>query len=384
MSFSSSTPRLFISCGGSLEPFLMEELLELGIRDVEKGFRGVLVPKTMDAVYRINYGSRIATRVLWPLLEFPCEGRRSLYQAVSSIDWGLYLKPDQTFAIDANLGLPSKGNVEGDALNNSHFAALVVKDAICDQQRARFHARSSVDVKFPHVQLNLFIHKGMGILYYDTSLQPLYKRGYRIESGEAPLQESLAAAILRKVGYNQQAILCDPFAGSGTFLMEAAMMATRTPPGIFRKVWGFERMRDYSKEAWGAVKTLLDAQKIPLQSGKIFGADEDRSMVGITSELLDRAGFGKEIPMYPRSILQFHPTVKPTLVVGNPPYGRRLSRNAGLEKEISLFLERERIHNAYFLFPDDKKIDMPHHKELSCLNGGLGVHLIRPIHIRNV
>ncbi|MBS3904588.1 MAG: 50S rRNA methyltransferase [Simkania sp.] len=371
MSFSSSTTRLFVSCAGALEALLAQELKELGLSNIEAGFRGVFAPKTMDAVYRVNYASRIATRVLWPLLSFPCPDRQALYQAALSIDWSLYLRPDKTFSIDANLD-------RHPTLKNSHFAALVVKDAICDQQRNRFGNRSSIDLKNPDVQLNLFIHQGKATLYFDTSLQPLYKRGYRLKTGEAPLQESLAAALLHIAGYDpQKHVLCDPFAGSGTLLIEAAMMATKTPAGIFRKSWGFQAMPEFSQQAWNTVRHEFEAKKISLPSGRIFGADSDVTMIEISRDLFARTGFSKEIEIYTRPISRFRPPAPPQLIVSNPPYGQRLERSEYLDHDFEKFLVQHLPLSAFFLSPANKQSQIPHRRVLSCLNGGLEVDVLQ-------
>lgn len=371
MNLKPPSPRLFVSCAGSLEPILAQELKELGLSNVEQGFRGVFVPRNIEAVYLINYASRIATRVLWPLHVFPCPDREALYREASSIDWSLYLDPGKTFSIDANLDKHPK-------LTNSHFAALVVKDAICDQQRDQFNERSSIDSKNPDVQLNLFIHNGKATLYFDTSLQPLYKRGYRMRTGGAPLQESLAAAILRIAGYDpKNHIVCDPFAGSGTLLIEAAMMATKTPAGFFRKQWGFHAMPEFSEKDWKTLRHELDGQRIPLSPGRIFGADESVTMVELARDHFAKTGFHKEIEVYTRPVSRFRPPCHPQLVIANPPYGERLQRDDELEGDLEKFLKQEKPELAFFLSPADKRVAFPTKRVLSCLNGGLEVDLLQ-------
>ena len=211
---------LFVTCSGGLEELLEQELQELGYT-TQPGFRGVYVFNvSMREIYHINYCSRIAVRVLLPLRKFKCYDKKSLYFEVSKVDWTEYIPKDKTFAIDAN--------VKHRNIKNSLFAAQVVKDVICDQFRDKFGYRPSVDLKFPDVQLNLFINQDNAVLSFDTSGEPLYKRGYRQQKSEAPLQETLAAAMLYSIGYSGKEALCDPCCGSGTLLIEAAMVATNT------------------------------------------------------------------------------------------------------------------------------------------------------------
>lgn len=219
---------VFVTCAQGLEKLLCQELEELGISGIKLGFKGVYVQEgTIEDVYHINYCSRIAGRVLVPIKHFRCRDRKVLYQNCAEIDWLSYIPKGKTFAIDANVKNPQ--------LRNSLFAAQVMKDAICDQFREKFGERPNVDTRNPDIQLNLFIQNEEAIVSFDTSGVPLHKRGYRTENVQAPIQESLAAALLRIAGYKGHENFCDPCCGSGTFLIEAAMIATITPPGFLRK-----------------------------------------------------------------------------------------------------------------------------------------------------
>ena len=181
--------KLFISCPFGLEDLLCKELVMLGITQIHKHFCGVEIPYTEEHLFTANYQSRIATRVLLPLLRFSCHNKDDLYRHAREIPWQDFLTPEKTFAIDANLH-------QHPNITHSLFAALVVKDAICDRLREKQGKRPSVDVRSPDLQFNLFLHKTKATLYLDTSGSPLFKRGWRKETGPAPLQESLAAACL--------------------------------------------------------------------------------------------------------------------------------------------------------------------------------------------
>jgi putative N6-adenine-specific DNA methylase len=322
---------LFISCLPNLERILIKELESLGIANIRPGFGGVFAPASLTSVYKINYCSRIATRVLWPLAQFPCIDRHALYQGARKIKWFDYLTINKTFAIDANVSHPN--------LRNSLFAALVLKDAICDTFREKTTLRPSVNVHSPDVQLNLFIQNGKATINFDTSGMPLFKRGWRKESGTASLQESLAAAILAIAEYQKKDVLCDPFCGSGTFLIEAAMIATHTPAGFFRKSWGFFQHPDFSAQEWNNVKNAADGQRAPLEKGKIFGADKDPKVIEQCVANLINTDFSEVIEISCKDIKSHFPSLRPSLIVSNPPYGKRLNANADIYRSLGVFVK---------------------------------------------
>lgn len=319
---NKQSPELFIICADTLEPVLIQELEELGFNDIAPGFRGVYVPATMDAVYRINYCSRIASRVLWPVKKFHCEDQEALYKIARQIEWSDYMSVSDSFAIDAN--------VNHRKLRNSLFATQVVKDAICDYFREKTDKRPNVDLKNSDVRFNLFIDKSRAVISLDTSGGPLFKRGYRTEQVEAPMQETLAAAILRMAGYTGEQILYDPCCGSGTFLVEAAMIASNTAPGFLRKKWGFMRLPEYSREEWTKVKEEIDSKKQALSKGKFFGLDINSSAVQATKVHLRASGFYNFVKIDKGDFCEYKPPVSPDLIICNPPYGKRLGEEEKL------------------------------------------------------
>lgn len=363
---------LFISCHKGLEPLLKTELEQLGIPDVRLGVQGVFAPQTMECVYKINYGSRLATRVFWPLAHFSCPDRDALYAATKKIVWEEYFTKESTFAIDAVV-------TPHPMLRNSHFAALVVKDGLCDRLRDQWGSRPSVQINSPDVQLHLFIHQGKATISFDTSGTPLFKRGWRRETGDAPIQESLAAAILMQAGWGADDILCDPFCGSGTILVEAALMATATPPGFFRTSWGFLRMPSFSAAEWEAVKSAADAKRQPLQKGKIFGSDADATTLGRCRQNLRFVGFEKEIELQQQSVESYIPKAHATLIVTNPPYGMRIQRSQHCYEDL-LRLTKRLESRTFFLVPSDVRLPgflNPSMKKcMSLLNGGTEVNLV--------
>lgn len=308
---------LFVTCSKGLEPLLTDELAEMGFDQITPRYCGVYVDNTsIEDIYRINYCSRLASRVLLPLKHFRCYDAKSLYQAALSIDWLKYIPRKATIAIDANVQHPQ--------LRNSLFAAQVVKDAICDQMRDRTGDRPSIDTKEPDVQLNLFIHEENGNLSFDTSGMPLHKRGYRQDSVEAPIRESLAAAILRIAKYQGDEILCDPCCGSGTILIEAALIASHTPPGFLRQKWGFKLLPGFSSDEWIKVKNDADSKRTTLVKGKLFGADINKNAIHVSKMNLRAAGFHHFVDIIQHDFRDYTPAITPNLVVTNPPHGNRL------------------------------------------------------------
>jgi putative N6-adenine-specific DNA methylase len=361
---------LFISCPPKLESLLTEELSALGI-PARQWPRGASVVSSMEHVYRINMESRLATRVLWPLKHFECLDRDTLYKEALSIQWDEWLSDDSTFAIDANATL-------SEGFRNSHFAGLVVKDAICDYFREKTGQRPSVELRNPQIQLNLFIYKNKATISFDTSGAPLFKRGYRISTVEAPLQETLAAAILKLAGYRPEDILCDPFCGSGTFLWEAAMMSTQTPAGFFRDQWGFFKHPQFSLTDWNRYLQSVQSKRIPLRPYSIFAGDRDLN--AIEACRATAASTGLPVHFQHTDIRLFRPPQIPTLVVTNPPYGIRLKSSTDPYTALAQFLETtcQGKASAAILSPTNRlptRFPGKLMKPIPLVNGGLDVFL---------
>lgn len=337
---------LFVTCQQSLEPILKEELEEIGLQGVTEKFRGVSIPYSMENIYKVNYLSRIAGRVLYPLHAFYCRNKEDLYQAGSKIAWETILTKETTFAIDINGSHPS--------FNNTFYASQVLKDAICDRLRNKWGERPDVCVANPDVQLSLFLSKETVVISLDTSGAPLFKRGYRQETVKAPMQESLAAAILRLAKYTGEEVLLDPCCGSATILIEAAMIATKTPPGYWRKKWGFFHMPEFNRETWLTFRNEQNSQRKELDPGKILGYDIDRSSVKKARANCTFAGFHNiQITWQDfRTISEWQ--LPANLIICNPPHGERLGEEEELiplYKELGNFFKRKLTKPAKaFLF----------------------------------
>lgn len=323
-------PLIFISCSDQLEPLLKDELKTLGLADLRLGFRGIYAPYTLENIFKVNYLSRLATRVLLPLSQFYCPDTETLYNEAKKIPWLDFLDETKTFAIDANINHPQ--------IRHSLYGAQLVKDAICDVIREKKGTRPSVDVKNPDVQFNVFIQNKRATISVDTSGAPLYKRGWKETSGEAGLPETLAAAILMRAGYSEREVLCDPFCGAGTFLIEAAMMASQTPAGFFRKKWGFMHLPGFNAAEWEEFKNHWDQKRLSLESQKIIGSDSDAASVKICKEHLRKTGFEREILLIHTPVSKFTPPRSPTLVVTDPPFGKRMHAPPQLYQDFGQFL----------------------------------------------
>lgn len=372
-----SSGALFVTCATALEPLLTEELEQLGLKSIHMGFRGVYVHDwDWSTVYKINYASRLASRVLLPLSRFRCFDKQTLYKGASAIDWSRYIKMPCSIAIDAN--------VTHRELRNSLFAAQVVKDAICDQIRQKTGQRPNVDVQDPDVQLNLFIQHNTAVISFDTSGSPLHKRGYRQESGEAPLKETLAAAILRLARYEREDILLDPCCGSGTILIEAALIATKTPPGYLRHNWGFMRHPEYRLIDWLKVRNELDSKRTILSPGHILGIDINKEAVRISKVNLKAAGFDRQVDVRHDDFRTIIPSVAPTMIIANPPYGKRMdeaARLAPLYRSIGDFIKQHCAKQGFgYIFTGNlelaKEVGLAVNKRHVLQNGSIDSRLL--------
>lgn len=363
---------LFVTCASSLQYLLRDELRGLGIDVASVSRHGVHIPLSMENIFKVNYLSRIATRVLFPLAEFRCPDKETLYREAKKIDWLSFIDETKTFSIDSHCHHPQ--------IRHSLYAAQIVKDALCDVIRDKKGERPSVDTKNPTIQLHLLIHNQNALISFDTSGLALYKRGYREHIGEASLQETLAAAILQKAKYSAKEVLCDPFCGSGTFLIEAACIATNTPAGFFRKEWGFTHLPPFKEEEWIAFKQEWDRKIIPLEPGRIVGADQDRDTLHQCRENVRGAGFGAGITLVHCPIKTLKMPTSPTLIVTNPPFGKRLEASFPIYKELGEFLRTQCpvtpwAHVLTSVYPLIKATGCPVIAETPLHHGGLHVTL---------
>jgi putative N6-adenine-specific DNA methylase len=315
--------RFFATCARGLEPVLAGELHELGAADVEPGRGGVAFAGEKSLLYKANLWLRTAIRVLMPILEAPVTSPDELYDAVRSIDWAQYMTPDHTLAVDCN--------VRDSHITHSKYAALRVKDAICDQFIERCGRRPSVDVERPMIGLNLHVFRDQAVLSLDSSGDSLHKRGYRPILTKAPLNEALAAGLVLRTGWRGDVPFVDPLCGSGTLPIEASWIALKRPPGLTRRHFGFMGWMDFDVELW---TTLRDEARNGVRKqlpAPILGSDIRRDAIAFAFKNARAAGVGHLLRFDVRDVRDFRPPEgEPGVILCNPPYGERI----GEEKEL--------------------------------------------------
>ena len=316
----------FATCARGLEPMMARELVALGAADVERGRGGVSFRGDAALLYRANLWLRTAVRILQPVLEADVRSPDELYDAVRTVNWTDYMSVDHTLAVDCN--------VRDSAITHSQYASRRVKDAICDQFRERTGGiRPSVDPERPMVGFNLHVYRDHATLSLDSSWDSLHKRGYRPISTRAPLNEALAAGLLLQVGYDGTRPLWDPLCGSGTFAIEAAMIALHRPPGLTRRWFAFYGWMDFDKGHWASLREDARRRMRTTLEQPIGGSDVRDDAIYFAHENAKLAGLGHLLRFEKCDLRQSRP---PTATLGqiicNPPYGERIGEEAELDE----------------------------------------------------
>ncbi|NOZ07324.1 MAG: RNA methyltransferase [FCB group bacterium] len=307
---------LFLSCAGGLEEVCCRELERLKITDCRPAIGGVHFTGTLKTMYRINLHSRIGIRLLVKIAKYHCSSEDELYHKALEVPWNLYLTTNMTFAVHSF--------VSNSKIRHSKYAALKLKDGLVDAMRRKFGQRPNVDVEHPDVQFNLHLNNNIATLYLDSSGRPLSRRGYRTVLHKASLNEALAAGILYLAKWDGKSALYDPLCGSGTFPIEAAMMAADQAPGLLRNRFGFMGWKNYNRELWDSLRTeaqqRIDHSKIP----SIYGSDGRGDNITLAERNSKAAGLSGVINWSVADISEFRPAGNAGLIVCNPPYGERL------------------------------------------------------------
>ncbi|WP_281646195.1 bifunctional 23S rRNA (guanine(2069)-N(7))-methyltransferase RlmK/23S rRNA (guanine(2445)-N(2))-methyltransferase RlmL [Parendozoicomonas sp. Alg238-R29] len=326
----SDNYEFFASCPKGVEGLLAEELAALGGEDIRLTVAGCHFKGGLQAAYRSCLWSRLANRILLHLRQIDAEARELLYDGVKAIPWEDHFEPDATLAITFN------GTSK--AINNSHFGALVVKDAICDRLREKADFRPAINKTSPDIRVHVRMSRNRADISLDLSGESLHRRGYRLDTGKAPLKENLAAALLVRSGWPQMAkegaTLVDPLCGSGTLLLEGALMAADIAPGLLRLNYGFHNWSGHIPKIW---RELLEEARERRVAGleklnnSFIGYEGDVRVVRQAHENLRRAGLEKRIHIETRELANVD-AIKNTsgLVICNPPYGERLGDESSL------------------------------------------------------
>ena len=367
--------RYFAQIAEGLEELGSKEIRKFGAQDIKPGHRGFYFSADRASLYRLNYSSRFLSRILAPLIRFDCHSDRYLYKTASSVDWTTLMGLHNSFAV--------KANVAHSRITHSQYAALRLKDAIVDVFRKKTGKRPSVETKTPDVLFNLHIQNNKATIYLDTSGSSLHRRGYRLQSIAAPIQETVAAAIIQLSGWDGQRPLVDPMCGAGTLLCEAMMHYCRIPAGYLRKKFGFEMLPDYDAETWFSVKSEIDSRIRDLPAGLISGSDRSREAVAAAKTNSGVFPQGANIA-YSVKNFQDIDSLENSIIVCNPPYGMRLDTVADIRefmKQLGDFLkQRCKGSDAYLYFGNReliKSIGLKPTWKKVLVSGGLDGRLVK-------
>lgn len=311
----------FCPCPRGMEAALAEELAEIAqqysttlkVHNQVPG--GVHASGSLVDAYLINLHSRIASRVLMRMGVSSYANENDIYDLVLEQPWEDWFGTEHTIRVDIT--------AVKSPLKSLEFTTLKIKDAICDRFRDQFGKRPSVNTREPDMRIIGFLDQRNFTIYLDTSGEALFKRGWREETGDAPLRENLAAGLLRVAGWKPGMPLLDPMCGSGTIVVEAAQMVQGIPPGARRR-FAFEKFRDFDRAAWQEMKAAIKANPLPAEP-TIFGSDISGDMVAMTRANLRRAGILFEVPLKQIEAQEVKPPVEqPGILLTNPPYGERI------------------------------------------------------------
>ena len=347
---------LFITCPRGLETPLADELKSLNIQDIQATDGGVACKATMEQVYRINLHSRTASRVLLRLTKGSYRSEQDIYKLAKNINWFNWFTLEQTFKV----------KVEGKRANvkSLDFVGLKIKDALCDSFRDIYDARPNVGKIQPDVRVHAFMDERNIEIFIDTSGEALFKRGYRQDTGEAPLRENLAAGLLLLAGYDGSQPFQDPFCGSGTLTIEAAWIAGRRAPGLMRR-FGFEKLQNFDKAAWVKIRQEAREQIVPV-TAPIAGSDNDRHMIRAAEHNAEAAEVAELIRFEVKDAQNARPNGDNGIMISNPPYGVRLAEMQALQAlypQLGSWLKQHYAGWLIGMFTGDR--DMPKYMRLS-------------------
>jgi 23S rRNA (guanine2445-N2)-methyltransferase len=363
---------LFATCPRGLESLLAGELEALGAREPRAVPGGVAFAGDLAACYRANLGSRFATRVLLRLGSAAYRREQDVYDAALALPWPEWFREDQTIRVDLN--------ATRSPLKSLEFTTLRVKDAVCDRFRADRGTRPNVDTRAPDVRIHCYLDPKQAMFYVDTSGEPLYKRGYRKDTAEAPLRENLAAGIVGLTGWDGSEPLLDPMCGTGTLVIEAALMALSIPPGHARG-FGFERLRVHDARLWSSVREQALGQR-RVRKLAVFGRDRYGDELKKAARNVEAAGLSGAIELKQADVLETGAPGTSGVLVANPPYGVRLgekSELAELYPRLGDALKRHYAGWRCFIFSGDpqlaKLIRLHPSRKIPLYNGALECRL---------
>lgn len=315
--------KFFASCPIGLSDLVEKELKEMGLQTWAKTQAGVVFESNWAGCYKANLHSRFASRILKPLLDFTAFTEEELYNNVRKHDFTKYIREDQTLAIDAT--------VKESNCKDQRYLAMKVKDAIVDQFREKYGTRPDVSNDQPDLKIHIRGYQNQYNMALDTTGNSLFMRGYRSKTGEAPLKENLAAGLIGLSEWDQKTPLLDLFCGSGTLLIEAAMMALKMAPGIHRNHFGFMSLKDFDETVWDQVVAEANENEKETLDFKLFGFDHDKRVIQMAKDNAKNAGVGQFLDLKVSPIAVSAPPIEKGMIVCNPPYGARIGDEDNLK-----------------------------------------------------
>ncbi len=365
--------QFFATCPRGLENLLADELLIQNASKIEVTDGGVSFEGNLETMYRVNLHSRIATRVLSRVASGSYETEEDIYKATFNLNWPTWFKVNQTIRVKVT-GVKCP-------LKSLDFVTLRIKDAVCDRFREEGALRPSVSVRDPDVRIHAYLTQNQYQLYLDTSGAPLYQRGFRDVSVIAPLRENLAAGILILTGWKPGIPLLDPMCGSGTFLIEAAMMSVNQPPGM-KRTFGFQKLNFFNESLWKKIESEAFQKMKPITFLDIFGSDIDLRAVRVTRHNLKVAGLEEAVKVMQSDFVKLEAPKSKGVLVTNPPYGERIGEDADLKEVYPLWASHMKQSfsgwDTYFLTADlemPKEMRLKPSKKTPLFNGALECRL---------
>ncbi|CAM8363638.1 THUMP domain-containing class I SAM-dependent RNA methyltransferase [Candidatus Methylopumilus universalis] len=343
--------QFFATCPRGLEALLADELLVQRALKILVTDGGVSFEGNLDTMYRVNLHSRIATRIMSRVGQGSYATEEDIYKATFKLHWPSWFKVNQTIRVKVT-GVKCP-------LKSLDFVTLRIKDAVCDRFREEGALRPSVSVRDPDVRIHAYLTQDQYQLYLDTSGAPLYQRGFRDVSVIAPLRENLAAGIIMLSGWIPGTPFLDPMCGSGTFLIEAAMMAVNQPPGM-KRTFGFQKLTSFDEGLWKKIETEAMNKMKPIEFLDIYGSDMDLRAVRVARHNLKVAGLEEVAKVMQSDFIKLEPPASEGTLVTNPPYGQRIGEDEDLKEVYPVWAKHMKESfggwNTYFLTAD---LEMP-------------------------
>jgi len=319
----TATHEFFAPCPRGLAPALVEELAALGAKAPRAAEAGVSFSGPFDLIYTTNLHSRIASRILWRVAQFPYLKEDDVYQGAAAVRWHGYFNADRTFKVETN--------AHRSPVKSLDFITLRVKDAIADQFRGAMGKRPSVSAREPDIRIHVFLDEKTATLYVDTSGESLFKRGRRDHVGEAPLKKNLAAGILKLAGWTPGTPLLDPMCGAGTFLSEAAEMSLGRAAGRSRE-FAFAKLARFNEATWDRARANAKKSERAVEALPIYGSDLYGRSLGHAAMNLKEAGLEEAVTLKQVNLLELSAPTPSGFLVTNPPYGVRLGEKEELSE----------------------------------------------------